>query len=58
MVFNRFGVEWADGEIGIGADSLYRLGKEQTGVAFPVTEFNVWMERNGLSLPGHRVGPW
>jgi hypothetical protein len=44
------GVEWADGEIGIDADSLYRLGKEQTGGAFPVTEFNAWMERNGLSL--------
>ena len=44
------GVEWADGEIGIDADSLYRLGKEQAGLAFPVTEFNAWMERNGLSL--------
>lgn len=44
------GVEWADGEIGIDADSLYRLGKEQAGVAFPVTEFNAWMERNELSL--------
>ena len=44
------GVEWADGEIGIDAESLYRLGKEQAGVAFPVEEFNAWMERNGLSL--------
>ena len=44
------GIEWADGEIGIDADSLYRLGKEQAGVAFPVAEFNAWMERNGLSL--------
>ncbi len=44
------GVEWADGEIGIDADSLYRLGKEQAGQAFPVTEFSAWMERNGLSL--------
>jgi hypothetical protein len=44
------GVEWADGEIGIDADSLYRLGKEQAGAAFPVSEFNAWMERNGLSL--------
>ena len=44
------GVEWSDGEIGIDADSLYRLGKEQAGVAFPVDEFNAWMERNGLSL--------
>jgi len=44
------GIEWADGEIGIDADSLYRLGKEQAGQAFPVGEFNAWMERNGLSL--------
>jgi hypothetical protein len=44
------GVEWADGEIGIDADSLYRLGKEQAGLAYPVAEFNAWMERNGLSL--------
>lgn len=44
------GIEWADGEIGIDADSLYRLGKEQAGMAFPVTEFNAWMIRNGLSL--------
>ena len=44
------GIEWADGEIGIDADSLYRLGKEQAGQAFPVTEFNAWMDRNDLSL--------
>jgi len=44
------GIEWSDGEIGIDADTLYRLGKEQAGIAFPVTEFNEWMERNGLSL--------
>ena len=44
------GVEWADGEIGIDADSLYRMGREQAGLAFPVNEFNIWMERNGLSL--------
>ncbi|OGR02777.1 MAG: hypothetical protein A2511_04520 [Deltaproteobacteria bacterium RIFOXYD12_FULL_50_9] len=44
------GVEWSDGEIGIDADALYRIGKEQTGLAFPVTEFNTWMERNSLSL--------
>ena len=44
------GVEWADGEIGIDADSLYRMGKEQAGLAFPTAEFNFWMERNGLSL--------
>ena len=44
------GVEWEDGEIGIDADTLRRLGKEQAGLAFPVTEFNAWMERNNLSL--------
>ncbi len=44
------GIEWADGEIGIDADTLYRLGKEQAGLAYPVAEFNAWMERNGLSL--------
>lgn len=44
------GIEWASGELGIDADSLYRLGKEQAGAAFPVTEFNAWLDRNGLSL--------
>lgn len=44
------GVEWIEGEIGIDADTLYRLGKEQAGVAFPVEQFNAWMDRNGLSL--------
>lgn len=44
------GIEWRDGELGIDADTLYRLGKEQAGLAFPVTEFNSWMERNGLTL--------
>ncbi len=44
------GVEWANGEIGIDADALYRLGKEQTGLAFPTHEFNAWLERNELSL--------
>ena len=48
------GIEWADGEIGIDADALYRLGKEQAGQAFPVGEFNAWMERNGLSLSSLR----
>lgn len=44
------GIEWGDGEIGIDADTLYRLGKEQAGLAYPVAEFNAWMERNALSL--------
>lgn len=26
------GIKWGDGEIGIDADTLYRLGKEQTGL--------------------------
>ena len=52
------GVEWADGEIGIDADTLYRLGKEQAGFAFPVNEFNAWMQNNGLSLSAaaHALG--
>ncbi|MFZ2951174.1 MAG: DUF2442 domain-containing protein [Desulfuromonadaceae bacterium] len=52
------GVEWADGEIGIDADTLYRLGKEQAGLAFPASEFNEWMTRNGLSLSAaaHALG--
>src|SRR5690242_14044971 len=44
------GIEWNDGEAGIDADTLYRLGKEQAGAAFPVSDFNAWMQRNGLSL--------
>ena len=44
------GIEWANGDIGIDADCLYRISKEQAGLAFPVTEFNAWMDRNGLSL--------
>lgn len=52
------GVEWADGEIGIDADTLYRLGKEQAGAAFPVNEINAWMQSNGLSLTAaaHALG--
>lgn len=52
------GVEWAEGEIGIDADTLYRLGKEQAGLAFPTSEFNDWMTRNGLSLSAaaHALG--
>jgi hypothetical protein len=44
------GVEWPEADIGIPADALYRLSKEQTGDAFPTTGFNAWMKRNGLSL--------
>lgn len=44
------GVEWPEADIGIPAETLYRLSKEQSGDAFPTTDFNVWMKRNGLSL--------
>lgn len=44
------GVEWPAADIGIPAPALYRLSKEQSGDAFPTVEFNVWMERHGLSL--------
>ena len=44
------GVEWPAATIGIPAQALYRLSKEQSGDAFPTTEFNAWMERHGLSL--------
>jgi hypothetical protein len=44
------GVEWAAADIGIPADALYRLSKEQTGDAFPTRQFNAWMKRHGLSL--------
>ena len=44
------GVEWPDADIGIPADALYRLSKEQAGDAFPTADFNAWMRRNALSL--------
>lgn len=44
------GVEWPDADIGIPADALYRLSKEQSGHAFPTADFNAWMKRNALSL--------
>jgi Protein of unknown function (DUF2442) len=44
------GVEWPAADIGIPADALYRLSKEQTGDAFPTEQFNAWMKRHGLSL--------
>jgi hypothetical protein len=44
------GIEWGDGELGIDADTLYRLAKEQAGLAYPVADFNAWLERNNLSL--------
>lgn len=44
------GVEWPEADIGIPADALYRLSKEQSGDAFPTADFNAWMKRNALSL--------
>lgn len=44
------GVEWPDADIGIPAIALYRLAKEQSGKAYPTSDFNAWMKRNALSL--------
>lgn len=44
------GVEWPEADIGVPADALYRLSKEQSGDAFPTAHFNAWMKRNALSL--------
>jgi hypothetical protein len=46
------GVEWPAADIGIPADALYRLSKEQSGDAFPTAKFNAWMKRHDLSLSG------
>ncbi|HUN72571.1 MAG TPA: DUF2442 domain-containing protein [Steroidobacteraceae bacterium] len=44
------GVEWPGVDIGIPAEALFRLSKEQSGDAFPTSNFNAWMKRNALSL--------
>lgn len=44
------GIEWPVADIGIPADALYRLAKEQSGKAYPTSDFNAWMKRNALSL--------
>lgn len=44
------GIEWPEADLGIPADALYRLEKEQSGKAYPTSDFNAWMKRNGLSL--------
>lgn len=44
------GVEWPDADIGIPAEALHRLSKEQSGDAFPTADFNAWMKSNALSL--------
>ncbi len=42
-------VEWACG-LSMASERLYQMGKEQSGEAYPVTEFRAWMERNSMSL--------
>ena len=42
------GLDWPDG-LGLGADRLYELSRLQAGLP-TASEFNDWMQRNGLSL--------
>lgn len=42
------GLDWPDG-LGLGADRLYELSRQQAGLP-TASEFNDWMQRNGLSL--------
>ena len=42
------GLDWPDG-LGLGADRLYELSRRQAGLP-TASEFNDWMQRNGLSL--------
>ncbi len=42
-------LRWPGGEE-IGADTLWRLAREQAGDATPVAEFSAWRSRNRLSL--------
>jgi len=42
------GVSWP-GDIGIPVEALYRLAREQAGLAWPTHRFNAWMKRHGLS---------
>lgn len=42
------GVGWPGG-LDLGADRLYELSREQAGLP-TASEFEAWMERNGLSL--------
>src|SRR5258708_6874115 len=44
------GIEWPTADIGIPADALYRLSKEQSGDAFPPEKFNAWMKLRGFAL--------
>jgi len=42
------GLDWPHG-LGLGADRLYELSRQQSGLP-TASEFNDWMQRNGLSL--------
>ena len=42
------GVRWP-GDIAIPVEALYRLAREQAGLAWPTHHFNAWMKRHGLS---------
>ena len=42
------GLDWPDG-LGLGADRLHELSRRQAGLP-TASEFNDWMQRNGLSL--------
>lgn len=42
-------IEWSCG-LSMASERLYQMGKEQSGEAFPVSEFRSWMARNGMSL--------
>ena len=42
------GLDWPDG-LGLGADRLYELSRRPAGLP-TASEFNDWMQRNGLSL--------
>lgn len=44
------GVEWPAIDQGLPVETLTRLAREQSGKAFPTTDFNAWMARNGLTL--------
>ena len=42
------GIGWPGG-LDLGADRLYEMSREQAGLP-TASEFEAWMERNGLSL--------
>ncbi len=44
------GLDWPGG-LGLGADRLYELCREQAGLP-TASEFEAWLQRNGLSLSG------